>query len=52
MGYSNWPKVAISVLERVAPGCHLRARNGLGPRRWPEAAETETVPRFLAGNLY
>jgi hypothetical protein len=36
MGYSNRPKVAISVLERVAPGCHLPARNGLGPRHWPE----------------
>ena len=29
MGYSNWPKVAVSVLERVALGGHFRAETDL-----------------------
>jgi|ERR1035437_1402859 hypothetical protein len=52
MDYSNLLKVALSVLERVALGCHLRARNEFGLRCWPETSETETVPRFQTRNLY
>ena len=40
------------VLKRVALGCHLRARNGFRPRRWPETPDTATVPRFQTQDVY